>query len=302
VCEFSLVVATRNRWDALQDTFRRLTSWYPADGEVLVYDDASSPGARGDLADDIRHARWFSGTVRIGLSRCRNFLFRRAHGKYIICLDDDADLLTTDACEILRCHFDAHPRCGIITFRVWWSEDPPSPGLMLTSRERTYECGDFLGGASAMRAACFAESGGYAEWMNLYGEETYVAIGAALRGWEVHYLPSILVHHRTRPLEQRGNRAQVKSWLRQQLCNQLGIVAARLPVRVIPLRTMQLLAHYGWNYGIKQGLPRACLSAVVAFVRNLPAILHNRTRMSPDQYRRWQALPPPVYYWSPDGE
>lgn len=302
MCESSLIVVTRNRRDTLRRTFRRLTSWYPAEGEVLVYDDASTPGGLGDLADDFPHVQWFSGTEPIGPCRCRNFLFRSARGKYIICLDDDADMLTTDACEIVRRHFEAHPRCGIVTFRVWWSVDPPLPGCTLTSREQAYECGDFLAGASAMRAACFAVSGGYAEWMNMYGEETYVAIGAALRGWEVHYVPSILVHHRTRPLEQRGNPDQLKSWLTQQLFNQLGIVAARFPGRFVPLRSAQLLAHYFWNYGVKKGLLRECLSAVVTFVRRLRTILEERTPLSPEQYRRWQSLPSPVHYWSPHEE
>ena len=302
MCDSSLIVVTRDRRDTLRRTFQGLASWYPAEGEVLVYDDSSSPGGVEDLAADLPHVRWFSGSTPIGPSRGRNVLLRSARGKYIISLDDDADMLTLDACEILRRHFEAHPRCGVVTFRVWWSVDPPSAEHTRMSREETYECNDFLGGAHAMRADCFAATGGYAEWMNIYGEETYVAIGAALRGWEVHYLSSILVHHRTKPLEKREDRDQLKSWLRHQLFNQLGIVAARFPGRVVPLRTAQLVAHYFWNYGVRKGLARECVSAVAAFVGQLPAILRQCTRLSPKQYRRWQSLPPPVYYWSPDGE
>ncbi len=302
MCDFSLVIPTRDRWSTFGPALEQLASWFPARDEVIVYDDASREGPPQGLLRRFPQVECVSGRAPIGRGRARNLLFARARGRYVVSLDDDIEVLTSGTCETLRQHFQDHPRCGIVSFRTWWSTAPlrtplPAP----RTGEQAYACNDFLAGACAMRNACFADSGGYAEWIQEYGEETYVAIQAFRRGWDVHYVPSIFVRHRGAPAEERNDSALLRHWLRHQLFNQLAIVATHFPARVVPLRGAQLMAHYLWHYGVRRGLARECASTFVSFTRRLVTILRERAPLSLEEYRRWQMLPAPVYYWTPDG-
>jgi GT2 family glycosyltransferase len=302
MCDVSLIIPTRDRPEALRRTLQRLGDWLPASAEVLVYDDSASPGRLESVAREHPNVRLVEGPTRLGVSRAKNLLMGQATSDIIISLDDDMDVLTPDACGIIRRYFEAHPRCGIVSFRVWWSLEAPSPAVTGAAAGAPFECNDFLGGANATRADYFADAGRFAEWMDMYGEEGYVTLAAIQRGWEVHCLPSVLVHHRTTPLEQRANPTLVRKLVRQQLFNQLGIVAGQLPFRFIPLRSLQLLAHYVWRYGMRQSLMGECLSAIATLMRTLPVIVRDASRLTPAQYRRWRTLPSPMYYWTPDGE
>lgn len=65
----------------------------------------------------------------------------------------------------------------------------------------------FMAGASVVRRTAMLEVGGFAERFLVGGEEELVALDLAARGWQLRYVPAVVVHHHPsrlrRPAERR---------------------------------------------------------------------------------------------------
>ncbi|MFN8609900.1 MAG: glycosyltransferase [Vulcanimicrobiota bacterium] len=108
---FSLVIPTRNRSQALRLTLQHLSlSKYPFDDfEVLVVDDGSTDDTPAALAEwsDRLPLRWFA-QAHGGTSRARNRAIQEARGRYILFIDDDV-LVPVDFLERHARLQAAHP-------------------------------------------------------------------------------------------------------------------------------------------------------------------------------------------------
>ncbi len=52
-----------------------------------------------------------------------------------------------------------------------------------------------MAGASVVRRAAMLEVGGFSERFLVGGEEELVALDLAARGWQLRYVPAVVVHH-----------------------------------------------------------------------------------------------------------
>lgn len=133
----------------------------------------------------------------------RNAGLDRARTPYVMFCDDDgwwdADGLD-QAVEL----FEQHPRLAVINARILVRDearlDPISmemadspledrsgvPGAVLMS---------FMAGAVIVRRTAYDEVGGYDPVFFLGGEEETLAVKLARRGWEMRYLPAIVMRH-----------------------------------------------------------------------------------------------------------
>ena len=118
----------------------------------------------------------------------------------VLFLDDDGLLPQDDDAEKLRAAFAADPRLGIVSFRI---ADPDSgetqrrhvPRLRAADPSRSSRVTTFLGGASAVRSAVFAQAGQLPGEFFYGHEETDLAWRALDAGWEIEYRADILLHH-----------------------------------------------------------------------------------------------------------
>jgi GT2 family glycosyltransferase len=128
---------------------------------------------------------------------------------------------------------DAHPRLAVVNARIVvepaGTDDPidaelrdspvagpewlPGPAL-----------GSFLAGASVVRRAAFDEVGGFSERLWLGGEEELLATDLLTAGWELCYLPELVVHHQASKLRDASLRRRVGlrntlwfTWLRRPI-------------------------------------------------------------------------------------
>ncbi|SEL99113.1 glycosyltransferase family 2 protein [Streptacidiphilus jiangxiensis] len=139
----------------------------------------------------------------------------------VLFLDDDGLLPLTDSAEKLREIFAAHPKLGIVSFRIADEEGLTQrrhvPRLRAADPMRAGQVTTFLGGASAVRSEVFATAGQLpAEFF--YGhEETDLAWRALDAGWEIVYLPDVVLRHpRTLPSRHatyNHNIARNRVWL-----------------------------------------------------------------------------------------
>ena len=95
---FSVVIPTRNRPDLLREAVDSVKAQTLGDWELIVVDDASTPGVEIPRDDKVRVLQL---ATRRGPGGARNAGVTAARGRYVAFLDDD-DLFTEDRLEIVR--------------------------------------------------------------------------------------------------------------------------------------------------------------------------------------------------------
>lgn len=133
----------------------------------------------------------------------RNAGLERARTPYVVFCDDDG-WWDRDGLDEAVALFEQHPRLAVLNARILVRDearlDPISvemagspladhsgvPGAVLLS---------FMAGAVIVRRSAYEEVGGYDPVFFLGGEEETLAVKLARRGWEMRYLPSIVMRH-----------------------------------------------------------------------------------------------------------
>lgn len=122
---------------------------------------------------------------------------------YVLFCDDDGWYDReglAQACDLM----DAHPRLGLVNARILvrtenrldpisveMSQSPVAdragiPGAVLLS---------FMAGACVVRRSAYQAVGGYDERFFIGGEEETLGLPLAKAGWEMRYLPELVMHH-----------------------------------------------------------------------------------------------------------
>ncbi len=196
-----VVVITWQRRDEALACLRRLLA-LPEQPQVVLVDNGSTDGT----ADAVRTA--FPTVEVVALpdnlgAVGRNIGARRLRTPYVAFCDDDTwwepGSLARAADEL-----DTHPRLALVNARIMVQpagvEDPivaelrdsPVPGPDWLPGPAI---GSFLAGASALRRDAFLAAGGFDARLRLGGEEELLATDLLSAGWELCYLPDLVVHH-----------------------------------------------------------------------------------------------------------
>jgi GT2 family glycosyltransferase len=130
----------------------------------------------------------------------------------------------------------------------------------------------FLACAVVVRRQAFLQVGGFNPVLHVYGEEELLALDLAAAGWQLSYLPSLVVHHLPAAAG-RDNGARP----RMQARNLLLTALLRRPAHVV-LRTVAALSQHP-----------AGRRALVDAARSLPWALRHR-RLLPAEVERARAL------------
>lgn len=276
----TVVVLTHGRVREVLKTVQRLLS-LPEHPSVIVVDNGSADGTA-----DILTCR-FPGIQIIALERnigaaARNVGIREAKTPYVALCDDDtwwARGSLRRAAEVL----ESYPRIAVVTGRVLVGrherEDPtcrvmahsplttdsPLPGPPVLG---------FLAGACMIRRLAFLNVGGFEPRFFLGGEEALVAVDLASAGWQMVYMPEVLIHHypsRTRDAPARRRlllrNALWFAWLRRPFSSAMRQTGRLLcsglssPHQAIAL--FQALAGLPWIIRHRRCLPDAVERALL---------------------------------------
>ena len=135
----------------------------------------------------------------LGIAGGRNYGIYRQKNEIVICLDDDATLLSTDVQDRAIAHFRNNPRCAIIAMKIVDERDSTlrrhNPRIGMIGVHRPGLVGTFLGGACIIRVSAFVDVGGYNADFFYSMEEQDLTWRLYSAGWHVHYLPDLKVYH-----------------------------------------------------------------------------------------------------------
>jgi GT2 family glycosyltransferase len=210
----------------------------------------------------------------------------RAATPYVAFCDDDTWWDPGDLASAADV-FDANPRLALATARVVVEPEgveDPTCGLMAASPLPRDEGQPgpvllgFLAGASIVRREAFREVGGFDPCVNLGGEEEWLAVELASRGWWLCYLPGLTVHHHPSPLRDTAGRRS------QGVRNALWFLWLRRPAPVAVVRTWQVLRS--------SPMDRYTLRGLAAALAGFPRLVSRRRVVPPHVERGLRLLDP----------
>ncbi len=273
----AVVMITRNRRDeTLRAVREHLT--LPGGPHLIVVDNGSEDGT----ADAVRQAHGSVEVVHLPHNlggNARNLGVRLAGTPYVAFSDDDSWWEPNSlqrAGELL----DRHPTVAVLTARTLVGEaareDPLNAELAASPLSTPASLPGprvmgFLACAAVVRTSAFLAAGGFHERFVVGGEEELLACDLVSAGWDIVYVPELVVHHH--PSTARSSDGRRRRGIR----NTLWFLWLRRPFPSALARSL----HLG------RTLPRDRVTAlaVVDAVRGAPWVIRNR-RVVPAEVER----------------
>jgi glycosyltransferase involved in cell wall biosynthesis len=296
--DFSIIITTYNRKSELKFTLNSLQPFIKDGVSVIVCDDASTDGTSEFIRSEYPEIQLIVNSVNKGLIFSRNLLMSQVQTTYAVSLDDDANFLSLEPLEKILRHFEREPKCGVISFRVYWGKEKPD---IIYSNEINCRVKSFLGGAHAWCMKTWREIPNYPDWYQFYGEENFGSMHLLKKQLEVHYLAGVLVHHRVDNTARKKNSdyyCRARRSLRADWYNFIIFYPKRNAMRTflysIKMQILKAIKNRDIIYLKNTGL------AVLDILSNLRRLKNSRSRFSNADYQKWVKLPDAKIYWKPD--
>ena len=295
---FTILITTKNRLADLTYTLSQINYLFEDQGVAcIICDDGSTDETSAFLKANYPNIHLIRNEKSKGLIYSRNNLLALTQTEYAISLDDDLHFITQNPLEIIENHFNQHPECGVIGFRIFWSKSSPTS---TDTNEGPIRMKSFAGGAHAWRIKSWHQIPDYPAWFVFHGEEDFAAYQMFKKNIEIQYLPAVLVHHRV-DIKQRKNDSDYTIRLRRSLRSGWYLYFLFFPIANIP----RLFLYSIWMQlktkvfkGDFRAL-RALLHALLDLIFAIPKLVQHANRLSIKEYAAYQKLENLKLYWKP---
>ncbi|GEP50404.1 hypothetical protein FNO01nite_10760 [Flavobacterium noncentrifugens] len=297
---FSILIATKNRKADLMFTLSRISSLIQRpDVDCVVFDDGSDDGTFEAVRMDFPKVQLLRNESSKGYLFCRNTMLNAAKGEFAISLDDDAHFVTENPLDILKSHFDENPDCGLVAFRILWSETAIENIFTADLTERVK---GFVGCGHAWRMKAWRTISNYPEWFEFYGEEDFASLELFKNNIVVDYVPEILVQHRVDLKSRSIAKNDFAFRYRRSLRAGWYLYFMFYPYSKIPRKLAYSLAVQ-LKSKILKGDFKVILpltQAMFDVMLHLPKLIKNRKAFSSKQYDGYTQLKETKVYWNPE--
>ena len=194
----SILIVSKNRKQDLLKTISIIESLIDkSQVEVLVFLDGCTDESER-LLHHFEWVRWHVSHKSIGASAARHQIYPLANSDILIGLDDDAHPLTKDFLFQIEKIFAEYPDVGILAFEeIKGIFEDDSKALELSEKnKKQFLCSEFIGCGFAIRKSVYMATNGFPEWIDIYGEESCLAIEVLANGFDIMYTNQIKVNHR----------------------------------------------------------------------------------------------------------
>jgi len=297
--KFSILITTKNRLSDLTISLNSMLSIINRDDvEFIICDDGSTDGTATYVATHFPKINLIRNEISKGYLFNRNKLLNICKGTYAISLDDDANFLSENPLEEIEKHFIENTNCGLIAFRIFWGKELPKS---TTSDEEIEQVKGFVGCGHAWRIETWKKIPNYPEWFGFFGEESFASFELYKKNFEVHYLPSVLVHHRVDVIARKSNNDY--QWrLRRSFRSGWYLFFLFYPLNVIPRKIV-----YTFWIQIKTKTFKGDLKATIAILQaigdvfvNLFKIIKQSDRLTNEEYKKYLKITDTKIFWKPN--
>jgi glycosyltransferase involved in cell wall biosynthesis len=296
---FTILITTKNRKDHLAFTLVQIQHLLERnDVKCIICDDGSNDETTAFLESQYPNIQLIENSKSEGLIYSRNRLMQLVRTDYAISIDDDLHFITQNPLRSIAAFFDQNPNVGVIGFRIFWSTSEPKS---IISAEQPHRMKSFAGGAHVFRMKTWDDIPKYPQWFVFYGEEDFLSYQLFKKGWEINYLPEVLVNHRV-DLKARKNTADYTIRLRRSLRAGWYLFFLFFPPQKIP-RKMAYSIWVQFKLKVFRGDMKALQAislALLDLVLAIPKIMQNSNRLTLEEYNAYQKLPDTKIYWEPE--
>ena len=286
----SVLIVSKNRKEELEFTLKVLAQMLDFSiQEVLVFLDGCTDDSFV-LKDKMDWVRWYSSEKSVGASAARHYLYPQAKGAYFIGLDDDAHPLQTNFIDLVKTIFEKYPNVGILAFQeikgIFNSGEEAL--AKFEAKEEEYYCSDFIGCGFAIRKEVYKSINGFPIWIDIYGEESCVAIEVLSKGFDIMYTNRIKVNHRVDRVQRKLMR---QNYFRfgKQLKNTTYYYLVYYPFPIVKI--LKLYWHNFRKYALTDiKCFKIFFNIIFEVVLNIPKILKFRKPISKTIINKMQYL------------
>lgn len=271
----SFVLATCNRRDLLSAAIDSVLAQEYSYVEIVVVSNGSTDGTRDLFSDGAKYDRdcieFYHYDEQLGVSEARNVGYRKASGDILVTIDDDAVLANADATGNVVSEFEADDDVGILSFKIVNQHTQQVESDKIPSRDDTksgdepFQCAYFLGGGNAIRAEVFETVGYYPSDFTYSFEELDLSYRALDAGFDIKYVPSVVVIHKAEPKSE----GVAQSVLEQYLTNRIKVAVRNLPWRYAVVSSLIWTAYTLYRARFDPRPAAAAIYAVVQDRRNV---------------------------------
>lgn len=292
----SILIISKNRKEELGFTLGRLKSIVDISvHEVLVLLDGCNDGSE-ELVNQFNWINWTILDESIGASRARNFLYEKATGAIFIGFDDDAHPLQDDFITIVESIFEENNNLGIIAFQeikgVFKSDEDALS--QKPNQKVEYLCNEFVGCGFAITKSVYLATNGFPVWVDIYVEESCVAIEVLANKKDILYTNRVSVNHRV-DKQARLNSGMDYFRFGKQLKNTAFyfIVYHKNP----SFKIIKLFWHNFRKYALKDiTFFKTYFKVVGIVIVQVPKVLKYRKPVLKSIIKKKQELVPPVFH------
>lgn len=283
----TIVVLTYRRAPRVMQTVDRLLR-LPERCAIVAVDNASPDDTVSRLRGSFPAVTVLRMDRNVGAS-ARNAGAQLASTPYVAFCDDDtwwSPGSLRHAVDVL----DRHPKVALLSANVLVGarmlEDStcrlmaqsPLPGTGLPGTRLL----GFMAGACVVRRDAFLQAGGYQSAFFLGGEEDLLALDLAAAGWDLCYVPELVVHHDPMPHADSGSRAALARR------NAVWTAWLRRPLRVALAQTLEALRSARREGALLRSARELVVAApwLLRHRRRLPAHVEAMRRRLDEQLRQ----------------
>lgn len=297
--KFTILITTKNRLEDLSYTLIKINHLLKRDDVACILcDDGSTDGTSDFIQTKYPDIHLIRNEKSKGLIFSRNKLLHLTTTDFAISIDDDLHFITQNPLESIEDYFSQHPECGLLGFRIFWSKSEP---ITTETQDQPHRMKSFPGGANVWRMKAWHQIPDYPDWFVFHGEEDFASYELFKKNIEIHYLPSVLVHHRV-DLKARKSNADYRIRLQRSLRSGWYLYFLFFPLIKIP----RMLAYSIWMQlklkvfkGDFKAL-QAILLALFDLIFSFPKILKYSNRLTMSEYKAYDKLENVKLYWKPE--
>lgn len=296
---FTILITTKNRKDDLAFTLDKIKYLLEKkEVDCIICDDGSTDETASFLKTHFPDITFIQNAKSEGLIYSRNRLLNMVTTDYAISIDDDLHFITQNPIEIIEDYFNKNHNVAILGFRIFWSKEEPK---QTETSELPIRMQSYPGGAHVFRMTAWREIPNYPGWFVFYGEENFASYELFKKGWEIHYLPEVLVNHRV-DLKARKNNSDYITRQRRALRAGWYLFFLFYPLKLIP-RKMVYSLWIQFKIKVFKGDYKvffAICMAMMDLVLKMPKIIKNSNRLTMKEYEEYEKLEKTKIYWSPE--
>lgn len=301
VKKFTILITTKNRKNDLDFTLQKIQHLISReDVECIICDDGSTDKTFSFIKENYPEIQLIQNRVSKGLIYSRNKLLSLVTTEFAISLDDDAHFITQNPLGIIADYFNQNLAAGLLGCRVFWSSQTPSS---TETNDVAMRVQSFVGCGHVWRMKAWRDIPDYPEWFVFYGEEDFASYQLFKKGWEIHYFPTTLVHHRV-DIVARKKYKDYSLRLRHSLSSGWKLFFLFYPLHIIP-KKMLYSVWMQLKLKVFKGDMRALKALVIALgdlFLCIPKIVMHANRLTRKEYQAYLQLEAAKIYWHPENK